>query len=66
MFKLNKSFNFFKLFSNIINKSESNKSILESKEKMNDFTIWTRDIHKYLEWSPSCSPKKYLSIVESR
>ena len=41
-------------------------SILDSKEKYTSLTIWTRDIHKYIEWSVTCSPHRFLNIVESR
>ena len=46
--------------------TQSGQALLGTKEKNNTFTIWARDVHKYIEWSPSCSPQKYLSIVESR
>jgi len=42
------------------------KSILFSKEKHNAFTLWTRDLLKYADWSSNCSPKKFIAIVQSR
>lgn len=42
------------------------ESILDSKEKYTSLTIWTRDIHKYIEWSVTCAPSRFLNIVESR
>ena len=42
------------------------KSILYTKEKHNAFTLWTRDLLKYADWSSKCSPKKFIAIVQSR
>ena len=42
------------------------KSILYTKEKHNAFTLWTRDLLKYADWSSNCSPKKFIAIVQSR
>ena len=50
----------------LFQRRDNKKPVLCSKEKYNSFTLWTRDIHKYIEWSPVCSPKKFIAIIESR
>ena len=37
-----------------------------TKMETNTLMMWARDIHKFIEWSPACSPQKYLEIVGLR
>ena len=47
-------------------RSQNMDPILNSKEKYTCLNIWTRDVHKYIEWSSTCSPARFLDIIESR
>jgi hypothetical protein len=37
-----------------------------TKMEGNTLMMWARDIHKFIEWSPVCSPQKYLEIIGLR
>ena len=44
--------------------------IMYSKDKLTCLTVWTREIHKFIEWSDTCSPQlrskiKWIIIFES-
>ena len=37
-----------------------------SSAEVNTMMVWSRDIHKFIEWGPNCSPQKYLEIIGLR